>query len=503
MNPGDAAEGSPFGSGVNGWTKTASPLTPESIFTRVLRPIKKFAGLEVKNKLFSELKYTIRRLPYETAHMADKWYFNLIVVLCILTDSVLVGVESDLVRGDAFEDRMPFWICDLVLTIVYTTEMMVRIHQQSWEYFADAWNIFDYVCVLLSCTAIVQPMQEGSASKGDVVNLRVMKALKGFRLLRLLRVVRMIIGLKIVEGLWLLVSGLLTSMRTLFWIGIFCFILVYGLGCAIVVAADAALLRENWPEYDIYFGTVSRGMLTIWQVVTLDRWITIARPLVEYNPLAGVVLFSAIFVVTFGVLNVMLSVMVESVRAIMERSKQRTTLKLMETEKTLMIQLEREFRSRDYEEAGHLDYSEFNKLLATQSFAFKLRLFGVKFSEAEQLFQLMDVDHDGHVSWEEFRKGLHKMKGSAQGRDLSSIINFAQKNCRKARKYVERIERLSEHADIMQARLNAVGRGIVKQMDATKETERHTEDIMTQAKQRHRTIRRLKFDLQTKFPDSQ
>merc|ERR1719336_2236909 len=97
--------------------------------------------------------------------------FNGLIIVCILVDSVVVGVEMDSLQGDSIEERLPYWLADIFFAFIFSVEMCVRMHQQGWEYFADPWNIFDYVCVSLGVTSLVQPAGADGPAK-DAVNLR-------------------------------------------------------------------------------------------------------------------------------------------------------------------------------------------------------------------------------------------------------------------------------------------------------------------------------------------
>jgi len=434
-------------------------------------------------------------------HVADAWHFNSLVVVFIIVDAVIVGIESDTVFDDDFQDRIGYWAADLLIAIFFLAEMAVRIHHQGWHYFGNSWNLFDYTCATLGCTAVIQPTQLGGSSQ-DATNARVMKALKGFRVFRLLRVVRVLMGLKVVEGLWVLVSGLLASFRTLFWVGIFSLVMLYMFGCIIVVSMDSDMVYEHWPDHDLYFGSVFKGMLSVWQIATFDHWIDIARPLAEYNPTACVAVFLAILVCTFGVLNVVLSVMVESVRNIMQMNLSGVQIKLEETERNLMLLMERDFNDKNIDDDGRLEYKDFRMLLKDETFALKMRLWGVQYHEAKSLFHILDAEKRNRISWAEFRKGMRMLRGSAQGRDLVRIINFAQDARIKAMRYVTRVRRMAQEADRMQAILNDVGRGIVKQLDIAKESSSNNSAIREHAKSRQRAIRKLKYEAQVAFPES-
>jgi len=371
--------------------------------------------------------------------------------------------------------------------------LVVRFHQQRWEYFSDPWNIFDYICVSMGSSALVQPAQAGSAN-ADVANLRVVKTLKALRILRLMRVVRHIGGLKMVEGLWLLVSGLLSSVKTLFWVGVCLIIMVYTFSVALmtILDEDHEVLYEQWGDAKMYVGSVSGSMWTMFEVITFDAWSpNVFRPLVNVAPGAAVVLFAAIVVMTFGALNVILGVMVEHMRSTMEATKTKTASRLEDTEAKMIQSMGQDFRSCDRDSDGELQYKEFMKLLKKESFAYRLRLIGVQNAEAEQLFHLMDSDKSGSVTPEEFINGLNKIKGPAAGKDVVQMISLSQKQSVLARKYVAKVKRLSDRASELQRRLNTMGRGMTAEVAFRTETKKHGKQLIDRARLRNKAIRTL------------
>merc|ERR1712176_366643 len=154
-----------------------------------------------------------------------------------------------------------------------------------------------------------------------------------------------------------------------------------------------------------------------------------------------------------------IAVMVERMQTNAQESRDMTSSVLQHTEQALLKSMGEEFNEADLDGNGELEYDEFRKLIRTPSLQYKFRLLGIQCDEAESLFELMDADKSGAVSPEEFVTGLQKLKGVAKGQDLVQLICFAQKQCLKATRYVEKIRMLCDKADMIQERLNGIGKG--------------------------------------------
>jgi len=288
----------------------------------------------------------------------------------------------------------------------------------------------------------------------------------------------------------------------LLWVCVLIVLSMYIFSVVLVsTIGDDANLFEHWKDADVYVSSVSNAMLTVLQVSTLDAWASeIGRPILQAVPGAIAVVFCIIIVVTFGVFNVMLAVMVEHIRNTMETNKKKTAKRLEDCESNLLEGMAKDFLENDVDNSGELDYTEFSKLIRTEDFNYKLRLIGVQSAEADELFKLMDSDDSGSLSPEEFIIGLRKIRGPAMSQDLLHVICFAQKECGRARMFVERIQRLSERADILQKRLNTMGTGITAEFAHQKQGADQYEKVKQRAAVREETLRVMEVQQTTDFP---
>jgi len=425
-------------------------------------------------------------------HVAASPKFNLTVGAAIIVNAILIGIEVDHGRGDKLEDRQVFFIFDAFFSVGFFVEMLVRQNQLGWDYFLDPWNVFDYVLVVLSCVDLaVSISDEGS-----------MAAVRIIRLLRLLRIVRNIRGIRMFRELWMIIQGLLDSLRTMGWVALLLFMIVYCVAVVITTTVGhSEYCREHWRHSQQYTGTVYRSMWTIIQVVTFDNWATdIVRPMSEVSPVVTWIFLFVITVCTFGVLNVVIAVMVERTLTIAKENRDIIGGVLEKTEKELLKSMAEDFFALDEDGSGELDFEEFQKLIRTPTFSFKLRLLGIFEDEAESLFELMDADASGTVSPEEFIAGLQKLKGPAKGQDLVQLIGFAQRQCERAARFCERISKLNIKADEIQVRLHSIGKGMTSELRDRKQASARKDDVWRMAAERQTVIGKLDADRRLKFP---
>eukprot|EP00931_Biecheleriopsis_adriatica_P056723 TRINITY_DN33631_c0_g1_i1.p1 TRINITY_DN33631_c0_g1~~TRINITY_DN33631_c0_g1_i1.p1 ORF type:complete len:506 (-),score=76.27 TRINITY_DN33631_c0_g1_i1:77-1426(-) len=426
-------------------------------------------------------------------HIASNGVFNAFFVVVILVNTVMIGVEVDYSRGDTINDKVEFFVPELVFGCAFALETASRVHRDGWDYFQDVWNLSDYMLCVLSISDIAMALS-GTPNYVGASSLRVF---------RFLRVVRSIKGLKAVAGLWVIIQGLLDSMRTIFWVGCACLLLIYCFAVALTttIGPDDPT-RTHWTDVDVYVGTVARSMLTVLQVVTLDSWCDkIARPLLAGSPLAFAILMMAIVVLSFGTLNILVGVMVDRI-TIISQDKKESTAKITErTEMQLTASILEEFHAADADQDGFLNAREFRKLVRTPSLIQKLSLLGVRTEDAEVLFETMDVDHSGTITPEEFIAGLQKLKGPAKGQDIVQLITFAQKECLRAVHFVHLVSTLSAKVDEMQERLDKCGVCLSHEVVRRNFEEDRDEEVRKQAKQLQQINAKLQFDRSAYYPE--
>jgi voltage-gated sodium channel len=425
-------------------------------------------------------------------HVAASPKFNLTVGAAIIVNAIIVGIEVDYGRGDLLEDRQVFFMFDAFFSVGFFVEMLVRQNQLGWDYFLDPWNVFDYVLVVLSCVDLAVSL----ADEGSMAAVRII------RLLRLLRIVRNIRGIRMFRELWMIIQGLLDSLRTMGWVALLMFMIVYCVSvCLTTTVGHSEYVREHWRYSQQYVGTVYRSMWTVMQVITFDNWATdIVRPMSEVSPITTWVMLAVITVCTFGVLNVIVAVMVERTLTIAKENRDIIGGVLEKTEKELLKSMAEDFFALDEDGSGELDFEEFKGLIRTEHFSFKLRLLGIFEDEAEGLFDLMDADASGTVSPEEFIAGLQKLKGPAKAQDLVQLIGFAQRQCSRASRFCERISKLNIKADEIQARLHKIGKGMTVELRDRKQASDRKDDVWRMAAERQTVIGKLDADRRLKFP---
>lgn len=464
----------------------------------IVDKVKALVGLGGEPKLLTVFQQMNAETQEDVADrkkmIASRPAFNIFIGIAIIVNTVMIGVEVDNSTATAVKDRLLYFFFDFLFALLFFAEMLIRMYQLHWDYFLDPWNFFDYIVVVLNCADLaVSVSAEGSGG------LRFAAAM---RVIRLLRVVRNIRGLKMFYGLWIVIQAMLDSLRTMCWVALFLVIIIYCVAIMLTsFVGQDEYCKEMWKECDVYVGTIDRSMWTVVQLITFDAWASdIARPMIEVSPMGTFILIIAIFICTFGMLNVIIAVMVERTLLIAKESNELTGKVLEKTEQLLMKSMHDEFEENDEDGNAELDYDEFRQLIRGEALMFKLRLLGIQCDEAEDLFELMDADQSGSVSAEEFVAGLKKLRGPAKGEDLVQLICFCQKQSLRAQRFVERLKQMNAQADKIQERLAGVGKKVTTELKDQERSAEQNKKVWERAKERQRVIKTLDFTRMLDFP---
>ena len=236
-------------------------------------------------------------------------FFQRLILVTILLAGVVVGVQT--YKAFAREHAIVLNTLDSFILGIFVIEAVIKILAEGnrpQNYFRNPWNIFDFI-IVVACLL------------GPVINLGA-DFLPVLRLARILRVLRLVSA---IPKLQLLVSCLLRSLPSMFYVSILLFLLFYIYGTMAVF-----LFAENDP---IHFRNLQTSILSLFRVVTLEDWTDVMyinmygsenygyssndlakwTPISCSSPLGGALFFvSFVLIGTMIVLNLVIGVIMNS-----------------------------------------------------------------------------------------------------------------------------------------------------------------------------------------------
>lgn len=366
-------------------------------------------------------------------YVVDKNWFNMIIGAVILSNTLVIGFEIDYgpkpeLDVDGYEipleikDRTMWYALEAVFSVIFILEAMLKMYYYRLDYFKSWPNRFDFSLVILSIvdTFLLQLLNMA----GSLRKFTVLRVVKMARLCRLIRLLSMF------KELWLVVSGVMLSLRTIMCVSVIILMIVYVLAIVMTMQVghnpmfDYYYKKSGGWDHRKFFGSVPRSMLTMFQVVTLDQWCeSIARHVITGSENKLFVLFFVIFIfcTSFGLLNLVVGIIVENTLTAARNNADKIAKKQHEERVRTLDALREIFEIADSDRSGTIELCEFEEVIKTREVKAKLSLIEIQAEEAVDLFQILDVAGTGVLSSEEFISGCLKLKGEAKSKDLLAV----------------------------------------------------------------------------------
>lgn len=225
----------------------------------------------------------------------------------ILINAVFIGLEIDNPQIMSHE----YWlIINSFFALCYVIEMALKLGVFGCkEFLRSYWNVYDLlvtsVTLVGDCIVIIMFFVH---PHGDSSGLSAV--IPVLRLLRLLRIARLFAQLR------LLLSSLLSSLGPLSWIALFICLWFYICACLTTVfIGRPEMLRNDQvkeaPKLRAMFKDIRTSMYTLFEVMMMEGWIEVVRPLVGHRPFLVIFFLLFVFLSAFFLLNLVTSVVVD------------------------------------------------------------------------------------------------------------------------------------------------------------------------------------------------
>ena len=264
--------------------------------------------------------------------------------------------------------------------IAFSIELVWNIVANFWTPFLkDVWNYLDVIIVVLSW---VSQISSGTGQGQGVGGITAIRLLRVFRVVRLL---------KMFGRLRLIVNALASSVIPV----LSCMVLLLLATClSAIIATD--MLSEDGEAGQELFGSFSLSFFTMWQVATGDGWSDVVREFRmsdgRQSPLLAVLFGFYVFVVGLVLMNVLVAVLLDEFISTVSAEKERVATE--ERKQDLLL--------KDISDLhGPLD--QLMQMLS--NFTNRRELVRM----IETLFQILDDENDGVITYEEVSKGWKKL----------------------------------------------------------------------------------------------
>uniref|UniRef100_UPI0037E891E9 sodium channel protein type 2 subunit alpha-like n=1 Tax=Semicossyphus pulcher TaxID=241346 RepID=UPI0037E891E9 len=202
--------------------------------------------------------------------LVSKQAFDIMIMMLIIVNMVTMMVETD-EQSDRMESILNK--INLVFIVIFTTECLIKIIALRCYFFTVAWNIFDFVVIVLSIVGIVL---------ADIIEKYFVSPTL-FRVIRLARIGRVLRLIRAAKGIRTLLFALMMSMPALFNIGLLLFLVMFIY--AIFGMANFAYVKKQDGVDDMFnFETFGNSMICLFQISTSAGWDNLLSPIMSSSP---------------------------------------------------------------------------------------------------------------------------------------------------------------------------------------------------------------------------
>jgi len=231
--------------------------------------------------------------PKLQAFFSSKFYYWGISAV-ILINCLVLGLDT----SESAKAVCGAWLSlvDNACLGVFVVELGLKIFAFKRTFFTGkdkGWNAFDFIIVVISLL-------------GNTT-LSVLRALRVFRALRLLSVL---------PQMRLVTEAMLHTLPSLLGVGVLLFIFYY-----VYAVLCVNLFGAEFPQH---FGSLGASFGTLFQLMIMDDFGNLVRPMAEKFAYAWVVFVSFVLIVGFVVLNLVVGIIVESINEIKERKNDKS-----------------------------------------------------------------------------------------------------------------------------------------------------------------------------------
>ncbi len=212
--------------------------------------------------------------------------FHHFIVAVIVLAGVVAGLETS--PAIMAQHGATLLALDKLILGIFIVEALLKMAahgRQPWRYFADGWNVFDFLIVVLCLLPVGGPFAAV------------------LRLARALRLLRLVSAL---PKLQLLVGALLKSLSAMGYVSLLLALLFY-----IYAVAGIHLFGAGDPKH---FGSLGAALMSLFRIVTLDNWGDLYFAQAAHVPAIKVVIYFVTFIVfgTMIILNLFIGIIMNS-----------------------------------------------------------------------------------------------------------------------------------------------------------------------------------------------
>jgi voltage-gated sodium channel len=220
----------------------------------------------------------------------SRWFSNLTTII-IIAYALILGFKT----SDQIEHALGNWwfYLDLVVTLFFLFEILIKLLAEKKAFFKDKWNLFDATIILITLIPV---------SESDFAVVA--------RLLRLFRIFRIFNAR---PELRRIIDMLINALPSIVDIVILMFIIFY------IYAIVGSFLFESSESH--LWDNLLTSMLTLFRILTFEDWTDVMYEAMEIHSLYWIYFVSFVIIAGFVFFNLFVAVIIGEMEDLREKDK--------------------------------------------------------------------------------------------------------------------------------------------------------------------------------------
>lgn len=284
--------------------------------------------------------------------------------IIIVFNCLFIGWQASS-PNPAIAVQLVFLFFENIFTAIFVAELIVRLFCYGPYFLLTPFNFADAMLIIVTGVFVNWILLP---ARLDVDALRQFQVLRTLRLVRLARAVRLMPQFK---EMWMLVRGLMDSLNVLLWTYIMIFFILY----IFALAATSLIGKATNDEFvQEMFGTVPLSMFSLFQIMTLDSWTAIVRPIGKPESQRWTIFFflGFISIAVFVLVNLITAVIVENAFSSSKADEADMAVVMLREKEREVEELKDLFLDCDKDGSGELTKTEFFEAVARPKIRQKL-----------------------------------------------------------------------------------------------------------------------------------
>mmetsp|Transcript_54252 Transcript_54252/g.129316 ORF Transcript_54252/g.129316 Transcript_54252/m.129316 type:complete len:670 (+) Transcript_54252:127-2136(+) len=358
------------------------------------------------------------QLRRRAALVLESHVYEVVLALVIVCNAFIIIEEVDMRARDEKEEYLES--LSEAFFVFYVAEICFRLAVYRCAFFYNSWNQMDFSVVLLDAFGKFSELVFSS----EVPSVSVL------RILRLCRLARFLHILTAFRELHMMLHSFVSALRTIVFASIMLLVLLTL--WSIVAVEVIRPVNERVAAKGLYidcercpraFASVWETNLTFMQtIIAGDSWGRLAVPIIEEASWTATILVSAFVCINLGILNLILTVIVnaaQEARESDEKLRQKERLEKYQRQKAKLLKL---LRALDEDGNGLISLEEMQKACdSIKEFRTVLASIDIRREDLGTFFSYLDSDGSGEVTYNEFVEQVFRIKSKDTVALLMSI----------------------------------------------------------------------------------